>query len=382
MLQPSRFFLISLVVSIFTTAALYADDFDQMRNVNTVAAAEALMKKGVNVRAKSTGGWTWLHLAANNGNVELVKFLIEKGLEVDARDADQYTPIMHAVRFPKVMEFLISKGADVNAGDKHKKTMLHGLAYAPAGGADAAIELLLKKGARLDLPDDAGTLPVGSACSANNVERVKMMLALGKFDLETKDRNQRTLLHNCVSSEHVPMIQFLISKGARVDAKDADGQTPLASLIRVQGTGNKLAAIQALLVGRSNPNAQDNEGRTALHEGVMTKTPEIVKALVAGGGDPDIANKKGVTPLTQAVINEDYPVVKILIKTTKKLNALDKYGATMLHDAVINHRVEMIRVLLEAGADRSAKNKFGKTPLETARYDNVPEIIQLLEAGR
>lgn len=371
-----------ILIFVMSSSALWADDFEQMIKAKSVADAQALIAKGVNIRSKSSGGWTWLHLAANNGNVALAKYLVEKGLEVDARNSDDKTPIMEGTRYPEVMEYLISKGANVNAVDKSKKTMLHTLAYKETGDVDGAIAVLLKHGGRLDLPDMSDTYPMESACGTNKVDRVKMMLEHGKYNLEMQNKDGRTLLHSCVSHEFVPMIQFLISKGVRVDAKDKTGQTPLSFLIRVQGTGNKIAAINALVRGKSNPNVQDNDGNTALHEGVVTKDPQIVSALLTGGGDPDITNKKNISPLGQAVINQDYPIVKILLKVTKQLNALDKYGATMLHDAVINHRVEMIRLLLEAGADRNAKNKFGKTPLETARYDKVPEIIQLLEAPK
>ncbi|MBI3394208.1 MAG: ankyrin repeat domain-containing protein [Spirochaetia bacterium] len=380
--MKTAFRLIPTLLLMLCAGSLWADDFDQMRSVQTVAAAEALLKKGVSLQSKSSGGWNWLHLAANNGNVELSKFLIEKGLDVNARTGEeQQTPLMLALNFPKEVEFLISKGADINALDRYKKTIMHSLAYQGLRNTDEVIEIFLKKGARLDIQDEGGSYAMEGACGTGKVERVKMMLTVGKFPMQAGDRFNKTLLHNCAAHENPAMIQLLISKGARVDARASNGQTPLAYIIRITGSGNKVAAIQALLQGKSDPNAQDNEGNTSLHEAVIGGSPEVVSALLAGKADPDIANRKGVTPLQQAVINANYPVVKPLLKATKKLNALDKYGVTMLHDAVVNHKVEMIKLLLAAGADRSTKNKFGKTALETARYDNVPEIVQLLEEG-
>ena len=56
----------------------------------------------------------------NITSIESVKFLVEKGADVDLEDDDGMTPLMHAVRYKQdeVVEYLLTKKADVNKPDK------------------------------------------------------------------------------------------------------------------------------------------------------------------------------------------------------------------------------------------------------------------------
>jgi ankyrin repeat protein len=55
-------------------------------------------------------------MAAYNGHSETVRFLLEEGAQVDCRDGEGKTPLIHACTgpFAKTVEILIGAGADVN----------------------------------------------------------------------------------------------------------------------------------------------------------------------------------------------------------------------------------------------------------------------------
>ena len=87
----------------------------------------------------SFSGYTWassLHEAAEAGNLEEVKGLIEEGANVNSKDTFGETPLHVAARkgYRGVMEYLISKGAEVdtlgaaNADYKSTGRILYGLA--------------------------------------------------------------------------------------------------------------------------------------------------------------------------------------------------------------------------------------------------------------
>jgi ankyrin repeat protein len=87
------------------------------------------------VNAKNENGCTILMIASYYGQKEVVKLLLENGVDVNARQyAEDYangrTALMLAARngHKEVVELLIEKGADVNAGDEYGKTALE-LAY-------------------------------------------------------------------------------------------------------------------------------------------------------------------------------------------------------------------------------------------------------------
>jgi ankyrin repeat protein len=58
-----------------------------------------------------------LHIAAADGNLELIETLLSDGVDCDTRNEFGWTPLMQAVNFghPAVIATLISRGADVNA---------------------------------------------------------------------------------------------------------------------------------------------------------------------------------------------------------------------------------------------------------------------------
>jgi len=62
--------------------------------------------------------------AAKRGNTNAVKQAIKENVEINMKDSDGRTTLMHAIKFPFVVDALIEGNADVNATDKHKMTAL------------------------------------------------------------------------------------------------------------------------------------------------------------------------------------------------------------------------------------------------------------------
>ena len=71
--------------------------------------------------------------AGRDGNIEAVKQHLTAGTDVDARDAEDKTPLQHAAYWghKEIAELLIAKGADVNAKDNTGTTTLDWAKYKP-----------------------------------------------------------------------------------------------------------------------------------------------------------------------------------------------------------------------------------------------------------
>ena len=79
------------------------------------------------------------------------------------------------------------------------------------------------------------------AATDGNIEAVKKHLAAG-MDVNTRDNNKWTPLHDATSIGHKEIVELLLAKGAGVNAKNNYGDTPLdlasgetADLIRKHG---------------------------------------------------------------------------------------------------------------------------------------------------
>jgi len=88
-------------------------------------------------------------------------------------------------------------------------------------------------------------------------------------------------------------VETLLSNGARVDLKAADGSTALMWAARK----GEEAIVQALLARGANVNAKDGDGRTPLIYAARGKTPpRIAEALIAGGADVNMRTALALQP--------------------------------------------------------------------------------------
>jgi ankyrin repeat protein len=93
-------------------------------NAESLELVKFLIANGADVNAKGLCGDTPLHYAAKFGNIELVKFLVSKGAGINVNDDYDNTPLHGASGSDKVFKFLVANGADVNAKNKDGKTPL------------------------------------------------------------------------------------------------------------------------------------------------------------------------------------------------------------------------------------------------------------------
>ena len=140
-----------------------------------------------------------------------------------------------------------------------------------------------------------------------------------------------------------------------------------------------IMSINAFFDARINPNAQDQDGRTALISAAARGDLEVVNVLVQRGADVNVKDKKGYTALFHAIeaMYDDVALV-LLSQPTLDPNARGKNGATALISYVWRTRRDAVEKLLERGADVNAQDADGDAPLHGAAQIGDVEIINLL----
>ena len=93
---------------------------------DVAAALTLLSRQPALIEAREAGLHAPIHLAAGNGDVRMVNFLLDHRAELDARDICGWTPLHTAVFWnrPEVAELLVARGADLNAKDRQDQTPL------------------------------------------------------------------------------------------------------------------------------------------------------------------------------------------------------------------------------------------------------------------
>jgi ankyrin repeat protein len=166
-----------------------------------------------------------IHEAVGTGNIEAVKKHLAAGTDVNANDGG-WTPLWYAADegHKEIVELLIAKGADVNVKNKGDVTPLYGAARS---GRKEVAELLIAKGADVNARDDVGRIPLHIATGGDHKEIVELLIAKGADVNAKNDKFVGTFLHWAAFSGHKEIAELLIAKGADVNAKDRVGKTPL-----------------------------------------------------------------------------------------------------------------------------------------------------------
>lgn len=120
-----------------------------------IEGVKLLMDNGCDVNERDSLGKTALHYAVACDSTDVVKLLIEKGGDVNAAGSDGMVPL-HNVRSDRMVRILVRKGADVKALDEKGRTPLH---YA-ARGFGSAVEELIACGADVNARDREGKTPL------------------------------------------------------------------------------------------------------------------------------------------------------------------------------------------------------------------------------
>jgi hypothetical protein len=179
-------------------------------------------------------------------------------------------------------------------------------------------------------------------------------------------------------------IKALAAKGAKVDAKDGYGRTPL----HVAAYGAKHEAMRALVAAGANPNALENDRYDIVTiTAVANDVPTLKVALALGCSAKNITSRYDGTALIAAAHLGHAEVVRTLIAAGAPLDHVNNLGWTAVIEAVVlgdggrNH-TDTLRALIDAGANLNLADRQGQTPLALARGRRYTAMVEMLEQAK
>ncbi|KAK3200678.1 hypothetical protein Dsin_024093 [Dipteronia sinensis] len=153
--------------------------------------AKYLFEHGANPAIASNLGATALHHSAGIGNIELLTYLLSKGVEVDS-ESDSGTPLIWAAGHgqPEAVKVLMEHNANP---DSETEDNITPLLSAVAAGSLACLDLLVQAGAKVNITA-GGATPLHIAADIGSVEIIKCLLKAGADPNITDEDGQKPIL--------------------------------------------------------------------------------------------------------------------------------------------------------------------------------------------
>jgi len=232
-----------------------------------------LVEAGADVNARSKQAMTPLLVAASTaGSIAIARFLIAHGADLKTGEGGA-TPLLSAARANDfdLVRLLVEKGVDVNAATAKGDTPLQ---FAAGAGNLAMVKLLLAKGADVN-------------AATNEALKVRK----GPIGL-----NHLTPLLYASPYGTPELVKTLIDAGAKVNAQDIRGMTPL--MLAVASETQNLDVTRLLLGSGCDVKAKSLTGETALDWARKYGDLEVIGLLQKGGGEGAQNAKQEEAPLS------------------------------------------------------------------------------------
>ncbi len=348
---------------------------------------------------------TPLHIAAEldlvdiaiafNNAIVVTKDWKEKGsFRLCAVDSDNLTPIHFAARCgsANVLQYMISICAKhgyppesvMKYIDEENSTPLH---VAIDSGHVNVLKVLLQNGASPLVQNGDQIPPLHLACYQGRLEMVQLIVEhCGDDVIHEISKNGQTPLHWGSRSIHGrPVLQYLISKGAKQCTVDKQGQSALHYSVIF---GSLEAAKELMKTCNDSIYVTDNFGRNVIHHAVLNNRAAIIRMLML-----NLANafeliikhqdKSGHCPLHYALENNQDDILMSMISAirSKIVNLKNKDGWNYLHISAKSGNWKALNVLLETPASSIMINEVdnkGLTPLHYAAINGQLRCIELL----
>ena len=284
---------------------------------------------------KAKGGFTPLLFAAQQGDLDSTRILLEAGADVNEATPEDGSALVvaSASGHEELALFLLEQGADPNAADVYGITALH---YSLNEGLRAI------SGVRNKPTDRFGWL------RPNMPKLMKVLLA------KEADPNAR------ISKEFPPYdyAPLARSNGNTIPQINQVGVTPFL----LATAASDISAMRVLVEGRADP---------------LLATEYLVTPLaVAAGLGKELIRR------TQEEQQHALEAAKLAVELGADVNAVAADGRTALHGAAYLGANEMIRFLVEKGANLEATDMYGQTPLTIALGDPEGLVYRQLAGGR
>ncbi|KAF6356573.1 ankyrin repeat domain 55 [Rhinolophus ferrumequinum] len=251
---------------------------------------------------------TMVYQAASNGDVNALTAVIREDPSIlECCDSEGCTPLMHAVSGRQVdtVKLLLKMGANINSQDAYGRTSLCLATY--LGWLEGCVSLL-RNGAKHNIPDKNGRLPLHAATAEPDVRLLTVLMQqsnLSEINHQDTESGNRILCSIILSHHQGPSI---------INYDDESGKT-CVHIAAAAGFSDIITELAR--VPECNLQALDVDDRTPLHWAAAAGKAECVQSLLELGMDSNLRDINESTPLAYALYCGHMACVKLLSQESR-----------------------------------------------------------------
>lgn len=314
-----------------------------MNKFKTTLLLLILFCSGFNLKAISENIFDYV----KNGDLVKVDSVLSESPDViNMIDETNKTPLFWAVikNNPEVLKLLIERGGDVNAKEVSKFVPLY---YAARYGYPDCAKLLIKNGANTNELISGRYSLVSIACGVHgnggSFELVKLLVENG---VPVNDTNNSTIsLRTAARKGSIDIVNYLLDKEATLP----ENNNQLNELLIYSVRGGMVNLYNKLVEAGVSLEINNENGLTLLHQASnsTTETDEIIKNLIKKGFEINIPDNYGFYPIHYAAESENKTIVECLIKNGADINIRNKAGKTAYNIAQEVNNEELLNLLVQ-----------------------------------
>ena len=339
-----------------------------------------LMEMGSDVCLKTNDSSNCLHIAAENGHLNLCETIIDNyNIGVNMIDEKGWTPLHRSLISGQceLPEFFISFiGTDIYCKTNDGRNCLH--IVAEYGHLELCKRLLVTYNFDGNATDNEGHNCLHIAAKNGNLNLCKTLLENYNFNIDLVDNDGYTPLHYCSINGSCELFHYLVEMGSDTYLKLKDR----SSCLHIAAVNENLSLCKKLIENyKFHVDITNDDGWTPLQLCSKNGTCGFFHSLVEMGSDVFLKTNDGANCLHIAAENGNLDLCKMLLeKYDFDIHMKDDRGATPLHFCALSGNQELFNFFVRMGSDVFMKTNHSNTCLHIAAQENHFSICKgLLE---
>ena len=340
------------------------------------SSALLLLDKGARWQLDSWSDWTLLHEASKARNLQILKILQERGMDIDQATSTGQTPLFLATinQDLSMVTYILSLNPDLDSPIVDTLiTPLHMAAYL---GASAIANILLQQGADIGVKNKHGLSVLCAAALSCKRDVLETIISYSP-DLDSPDNDGETPLFYSVQKRAIDCVSLLLGAGASTSSPAKSWGQPLHKAV-TQGDINIMCL---LLDANADINARSRSGYNSLMIACQKGDEEIMEELLRRGADlDDCVTVDGMGLFHLAAMSGKRTILEkvVQLKGTADIDRPSSKGETPFLLACRDARIDLMQALLASGANPYRLSTSGENAIHYAAFSGDLAKIRYL----